>query len=194
VDYLPSQVAACDVFLAVIGPNWLDAKDDDGRRRFDNPADFVTIEITAALARNIRVIPVLVDGARTPKTDKLPDSIKPLVRRNAVEVRNTNFGRDAKALAEKVREALKTARPVTRRWPFTTSATERLWARSRWRMVAGSVTRCSSWAGSAIRWACRFGCRRCRGCRGRRNPIRLVRTCSKRPARSRKQATGHSAS
>ena len=51
VDYLPSQVAACDVFLAVIGPNWLDAKDDDGRRRFDNPDDFVTIEIAAALAR-----------------------------------------------------------------------------------------------------------------------------------------------
>jgi hypothetical protein len=56
VDYLPSQVAACDVFLAVIGPNWLDAKDDDGRRRFDSPHDFVTIEIAAALARNIRVI------------------------------------------------------------------------------------------------------------------------------------------
>ena len=54
VDYLPSQVAACDVFLAVIGPNWLDAKDDDGRRRFDSPHDFVTIEIAAALARNIR--------------------------------------------------------------------------------------------------------------------------------------------
>ena len=33
VDYLRSQVAACDVFLAVIGPNWLDAKDDSGRRR-----------------------------------------------------------------------------------------------------------------------------------------------------------------
>jgi hypothetical protein len=45
----------------------------------------VTIEIAAALARNIRVIPVLVDGARTPKADRLPDSIKPLVRRNAVE-------------------------------------------------------------------------------------------------------------
>ena len=124
VDYLPSQVAACDVFLAVIGPNWLDAKDDDGRRRFDNPDDFVTIEIAAALARNIRVIPVLVDGARTPKADKLPDSIKPLVRRNAVEVRNTNFGRDAEALITKVREALKTARPVTRRWPFMASVAE----------------------------------------------------------------------
>ena len=71
LEYLNSQVAACDVFLAVIGPNWLDAKDDDGRRRFDNPDDFVTIEIAAALARKIRVIPVLVDSARTPKADKL---------------------------------------------------------------------------------------------------------------------------
>ena len=100
VEHLHRQVAACDVFLAIIGPNWLDAKDGDGRRRFDNPDDFVTVEIAAALARNIRVIPVLVDGARMPKADKLPDAIKPLVRRNAVEVRNTNFGRDAEALAE----------------------------------------------------------------------------------------------
>jgi TIR domain-containing protein len=106
VEYLPGQVAACDVFLAVIGPNWLDAKDDNGRRRFDNPDDFVTIEIAAALARNIRVIPVLVDGARTPKADRLPDSVKPLVRRNAVEILNTHFGRDAEALTEKIKEAL----------------------------------------------------------------------------------------
>jgi tetratricopeptide (TPR) repeat protein len=106
VDYLHSQVAACNVFLAVIGPNWVDAKDDSGHRRFDNPNDFVTIEIAAALARNIRVVPVLIDGARTPKADKLPDPIKPLVRRNAVEVRNINFGRDAEALIGKVREAL----------------------------------------------------------------------------------------
>src|SRR5262249_33977074 len=54
-----------------------------------------------------------IDGARTPKADKLPDSIKPLARRNAVEVRNTNFGRDVEALTNKVREALKSARPVT---------------------------------------------------------------------------------
>ena len=140
VDYLPSQVAACDVFLAVIGPNWLDAKDDDGRRRFDNPNDYVAVEIAAALARNIRVIPVLIDGARTPKADKLPNSIKPLVRRNAVEVRNANFSHDAELLIPKIREALKTARPVTRRWPFMTSMVERSRARGHWRMVAGSAT------------------------------------------------------
>jgi formylglycine-generating enzyme required for sulfatase activity len=130
VDYLPSQVAACDVFLAVIGPNWLDAKDEIGRRRFDNSDDFVAVEIAAALARNIRVIPVLVDGARLPKADKLPDAIKPLIRRNAVEVRNTNFGRDADALVDKVREALKSPRPGMRQ-----SALARLMA-----IVAGSAT------------------------------------------------------
>jgi len=139
-EYLHSQVVACDVFLAVIGPNWLDAKDDSGRRRFDNPDDFVTIEIAAALARNIRVIPVLVDGARTPKADKLPDSIRPLVRRNAVEVRNTNFGRDAEALANKVGEALKGARPATGRWPFLASGAAWLMAPGRWRTVAGVAT------------------------------------------------------
>jgi TIR domain len=37
VNHLNAQVAACDVFLAVIGPNWLAAKDDGGHRRIDNP-------------------------------------------------------------------------------------------------------------------------------------------------------------
>jgi tetratricopeptide (TPR) repeat protein len=103
---LNSQVAACDVVLVVIGPNWLDAKDESGRRRLDNPDDFVAIEIAAALARDIHVIPVLVDGARMPKASELPDPIKSLVRRNAFEMRNAQFRRDADALISKVREAL----------------------------------------------------------------------------------------
>src|SRR5262245_56789722 len=133
VDYLNSQVAECDVFLAVIGPNWVDAKDDSGHRRLDNPNDYVTVEIAAALARNIRVIPVLVDGARAPNPDKLPDSIKPLARRNAVEIRNTHFGRAAEALTDKVREALKSTRPMTWRWPWFVVP-------ERWRVVALTAT------------------------------------------------------
>jgi hypothetical protein len=66
-NYLKSQVAACDAMLAIIGPNWLTAKDENGQRRVDNPEDFVVIEIGAALARDIPVVPVLVDGARMPK-------------------------------------------------------------------------------------------------------------------------------
>jgi hypothetical protein len=56
-------VAASTVLLAVIGPNWLTAADERGRRRLDNPGDFVRLEIEAALARDVRVIPILGEGA-----------------------------------------------------------------------------------------------------------------------------------
>jgi len=113
---LNSQVAACDVVLVVIGPNWLDAKDEAGRRRLDNPDDFVVIEIAAALARNIPVIPVLLDKTRIPKASELPDPVKPLVRRNAVEILSTQFGRDAEALIEKIREVLNGGTAAPRPW------------------------------------------------------------------------------
>ena len=103
---LKSHVAKCRVFLVIIGPNWLDVKEETGERRLDSPDDFVTIEIAAALERDIRVIPVLVDGAHMPKADQLPEAIKSLGRRNAVEVRNTQFGRDSEALIARVRDAL----------------------------------------------------------------------------------------
>jgi invasion protein IalB len=106
VNYLNIQVAQCDVFLAIIGPNWLHAKDESGGRRIDNPDDFVAIEIAAALARNIPVIPVLIDGARMPKATELPEALRPFVRRHALEVRHSQFGRDAEALVAKVRAAL----------------------------------------------------------------------------------------
>jgi TIR domain len=105
-EYLKSQVAACDVILSVIGPNWLNAKDETNQRRLDKPDDFVAIELTAALARDILVIPVLVDGTRMPKASELPDSLKPFAFRNAIQVRNTNFGSDAEQLIAKMREAL----------------------------------------------------------------------------------------
>ena len=106
VAHLNSQVAECNALLVVIGPNWLNAKDESGERRLDNPDDFVAIEIAAALARDIRVIPVLVDGARMPKAKELPDSLKPLARRHAVDVRHSHFGQDAEALVKRMREAL----------------------------------------------------------------------------------------
>jgi tetratricopeptide (TPR) repeat protein len=139
VNHLNSQVSGCDIFLVIIGPHWLNAHDDHGRRRLDNPDDFVVVEIAAALARNICVIPVLVDGAPVPRADELPDAIKPLVRRNAVEVRNTQFGRDAEALVDKIREALGGPRPAARLWPSLPSAAVRLMGPGRWRGVVASA-------------------------------------------------------
>jgi tetratricopeptide (TPR) repeat protein len=106
VTHLNNQVAACDVFLAIIGPNWLNVTNEKGERRLDTADDFVAIEIAAALARNIRVIPVLVEGARMPKLGELPKSLKPLARRQAIDLGQAQFGRDAEALIEKISEAL----------------------------------------------------------------------------------------
>jgi len=105
-EYLKSQVGQCDAMLSVIGPNWLNAKDETDQRRIDKTDDFVAIELAAALAREILVIPVLVDGTHMPKASELPASLKPFVLRNAIQVRNTNFGGDAEILIAKICEAL----------------------------------------------------------------------------------------
>lgn len=104
--HLNSKVAACKILLVVIGSHWLDATDEAGNCRLHQPDDFVAIEIAAALARNVRVIPVLVDGAVVPKARELPDSLKPLARRQAVDVRQLHFGRDTDALVGTMREFL----------------------------------------------------------------------------------------
>lgn len=111
VRHLNSQVAECDVFLAVIGPDWLATEDGNGGRRLDNPDDFVRLELQAALGRDVRVIPVLVDGARMPRPAELPEPLRSLSNRQAVEVRNVQFGSDVERLIGKVSEALDGGRP-----------------------------------------------------------------------------------
>lgn len=87
VDYLDNQIKECTVLLVVIGPKWIDAVDERGRRRLDDPNDFVRIEIEAALRRNILVVPLLVSGAVMPYAEDLPESLQPLTRRNGIEIR-----------------------------------------------------------------------------------------------------------
>jgi hypothetical protein len=91
---LREEVAKCGVLIAVIGPNWLDARTEDGKRRLDNPNDFVRIEITAALQRDIPVIPILLDGAEIPNAARLPKDLKELALRNGLEVRHASFHSD----------------------------------------------------------------------------------------------------
>ena len=80
-------IGDCDFLIAVIGRGWLTAADKQGNRRIDNSGDFVRVEISAALKRDIPIIPVLVNNQAIPTADELPDELKDLAFRQAVAVR-----------------------------------------------------------------------------------------------------------
>jgi len=84
ISVRPSEegVTKCGVLLVVIGREWVDAKDEHGVRRLNDPSDFVRIETASALKRDIPVIPVLVRGAQMPTPEQLPDDLKELAYRN----------------------------------------------------------------------------------------------------------------
>jgi hypothetical protein len=111
VNVLNAEGAKCDVLLAVFGPHWVDARDEVGRRRLDNDHDFVRIEIAAALKRGIPVIPILLEGTHLPKPNRLPDNLKGLARRQALDVRHTSFHADMDKLLRGLRGMSMAATP-----------------------------------------------------------------------------------
>ena len=107
-EEISRAVAACQVLLAIIGPGWLTVTDKRGRRRLDDPEDLVRLEIGAALAREVRVIPVLVGDAVMPGRDELPESLASLARRNALAIRHESFRTDVGRLVTAIERALAT--------------------------------------------------------------------------------------
>jgi hypothetical protein len=106
VEVLEEQVSACEVMIVVIGPQWLSLTDDGGSPRIADANDFVHIEIATALARRIRVIPVLVDGASMPKEGALPEPLKALARRQAIRLSHDRFGADSQGLVKALQEII----------------------------------------------------------------------------------------
>jgi hypothetical protein len=101
VQVIQRALDHCDAVLVMIGPTWATATDEHGQRRLDIARDYVRMEIEEALKRDdVRVIPVLVNGATMPDPDDLPDGLKPLTRRNAVELTNARFAYDVERLAQ----------------------------------------------------------------------------------------------
>jgi hypothetical protein len=98
VEVITAAVGSCDALLALIGGRWLSITGRDGRRRLDDPGDFVRLEIEAALARDVRVIPILVEGAQMPRAEELPASMAKLARRQALELSPARFDADTQRL------------------------------------------------------------------------------------------------
>ncbi|HEY1279398.1 MAG TPA: toll/interleukin-1 receptor domain-containing protein [Acidimicrobiales bacterium] len=110
-----AAIAASEVVLVVIGPNWLGDASGDGNRRIDEAGDFVRQEVSQALAAGIRVVPVLVDGASLPVAEDLPDDLAPLAHRQAVTLRDVSWHTDVNDLIRRLEGEQSVTTPRNRR-------------------------------------------------------------------------------
>jgi hypothetical protein len=102
-------VDSCAVLVALIGRQWATLTDEEGRRRLDNPDDYVRFEVQAALERGVRLIPVLVDGAKPLRQQQLPSELHKLARLNALELSYGRYEYDADRLLNLIQRVLAAA-------------------------------------------------------------------------------------
>lgn len=113
VDIINQAVGCCEVLIVMIGREWVKLTDQSGRRRLDNPNDFVRLEIATALQlqRNIRIIPVLVEGAAMPRPEDMPPDLGSLTRRNAIELSDARWAFDVDRLIQTIVAVLQEKAP-----------------------------------------------------------------------------------
>lgn len=97
-EAIDEAIASCDVVIALVGRHWLSAMDAIGQRRLDDPEDVLRVELERALAHGLVIIPACVQDAEFPSAEDLPDSLAPLARRQAIELRDTAWRDDVARL------------------------------------------------------------------------------------------------
>src|SRR5262249_36221737 len=99
---LLETTTSSDLMLVLIGRNWADAKDEEGRVRLENPSDYVRIEVEAGLKRDIVVTPGSGAGAHMPAPEQLPSEIRNLAYRNAFELSHSRWESDVQELVRRL--------------------------------------------------------------------------------------------
>jgi hypothetical protein len=108
-EVIRDAVESCAVLVALIGRQWATLLDEEGHRRLDNRDDYVRFEVQTALERGVRVVPVLVDGARPLRQQQLPAELTKLARLNAHELSYGRYEYDADRLVDLIQRVLDTA-------------------------------------------------------------------------------------
>lgn len=103
VEKITEKLDECDLMLVIIGRRWLGAVDEQNRPRLQDKRDYVRIEIQTALSRQVRTIPVLVEGAAMPRAQDLPEPLKAFAHRQAIELSDTRWDYDIRMLINSVR-------------------------------------------------------------------------------------------
>jgi TIR domain len=101
IEAIERAIGSSGSVVALIGNDWLSAKDEEGERRLENPLDYV--RLAPALRAGVFVLPVLVQGASMPRGTDLPDDLQPLARRNALELSDSRWDFDTQRLIEVLR-------------------------------------------------------------------------------------------
>lgn len=106
VEVISQWLETCDVMLLVIGPDWLGANESSSRQRIFDENDWIRLEVSMALKRNITIVPVLIRGANLPSPNELPEDMQPLLRRQAFEITNKRWKYDTEQLANRLKKLL----------------------------------------------------------------------------------------
>ena len=104
LDAIERHVTESFVMVALIGPDWLNLKDQQGALRLSQQSDPVRFEIATALRRKVPVIPVLLDDAKLPNEQELPLEMRGMLAWQAMPLRFKSFDEDAAAIADAIRK------------------------------------------------------------------------------------------
>ena len=126
VRVINDSIRSSPALVAVIGREWLNCTDAQGRRRLDDPEDFVRLEIATALQQDIRVIPVLVEKAAMPAAEDLPEPLAPLARRNALTVEDLRWDDDMRRLIGELEKIVTPPEPLAEPEPLQRGLAARL--------------------------------------------------------------------
>jgi len=110
-DKLKEALEVVRATIVVIGPDWLDIRDERGNRKIRNTNDILYIELDAVLNhQNIEVIPILLHNASMPKAEDLRIQMRGLTTKKPIITREEpHFDTDIFQLIEYLRRFLEAA-------------------------------------------------------------------------------------
>ncbi len=109
VEKINEAIDSSGVVLVLIGRDWIGS----GGRTLNDPNDFVRLEIDAALQQHVQIIPILVERTPMPDRAELPEPLRPLANRHALDLENARWDSDVQRLVTAVEPYVDSEASVT---------------------------------------------------------------------------------
>jgi pterin-4a-carbinolamine dehydratase len=104
---IQKALASAKLVLVIIGPTWLSTADKWGRRRIDDPEDWVQREICTALSANAAgrntIVQVCLEGSEELQADALPEPLRALCSLHKKTLHNDHWEGGIEALLKLVK-------------------------------------------------------------------------------------------